>query len=102
MTEKRGKRKVLRGIVTSDKMQKTVTVEVERRFRHPVFKKVVKAKKRYKAHNPDDNARLGDLVEMMETKPLSKEKRWRVTNIIRKARGAEEQKSEKPKDQNTI
>lgn len=90
MEQNRGKRKVLKGVVKSDKMQKTVIVVVERKFRHPVYKKVVRVKKKYKVHSPDNSAHAGDLVEMMETKPLSKEKRWRITRIIQKAKGTVE------------
>lgn len=91
----RGKRKVLTGLVISDKMQKTAIVEVERKYRHPMYKKVVRAKKKYKVHNPDQpglTARMGDFVEIMETRPLSKEKRWRLVKVIRKAKGGEETK----------
>lgn len=87
MEEKRGRRKILTGRVLSDKMQKTVIVEVERKYRHPVYKKVVRARKRYKVHNPDNIAHTDDFVEMMETRPLSKEKRWRLVRVIRKAKG---------------
>lgn len=85
----RGKRKVLKGLVISDKMQKTAIVEVERKYRHPMYKKVVRAKKNYKVHNPDQpglTAHMDDFVEIMETRPLSKEKRWRLVKVIRKAK----------------
>lgn len=81
----RGKRKVLTGLVISDKMQKTAIVEVERKYRHPMYKKVVRAKKKYKVHNPENTAHMDDFVEIMETRPLSKEKRWRLVRIIQKA-----------------
>lgn len=89
MDIERGKRKVRKGRVVSDKMQKTVIVEVERRFRHPLYKKVVRARKKFMAHNPEKpelTAHMGDLVEIMETRPLSKNKRWRVVRIIEKAK----------------
>ncbi len=85
MAADRGKRKVLKGVVVSDKMQKTAVVAVERKFRHPVYKKVVRLRKKYKAHNEENAAHIGDTVEMMETKPMSREKRWRITKIIKKA-----------------
>lgn len=90
MEEKRSKRKVLKGKVISDKMQKTAIVVVERKFRHPTYKKVVREKKKYKVDNPENSARIGDIVEITETRPLSKEKRWRVSKIIQKAKGTEE------------
>lgn len=90
MEEQRGKRKVLKGKIISDKMQKTAIVEVERTFRHPKYKKVVREKKKYKVDNPENTARIGDLVEIMGTRPLSKEKHWRVSKIVQKAKGAEE------------
>ncbi len=86
----RGKRKVLKGRVKSDRMQKTIIVEVERKFRHPLYKKVIKKKENYKVHNPDDVAHIGDFVEIMETRPLSKDKRWRLVRVLEKAKGIEE------------
>lgn len=84
--EKRGYRKVLRGRVVSDKMDKTVVVLVERVFRHPLYKKTVIKSKKYKAHDENNECRVGDIVEIMETRPLSKEKYFRVTRIIEKAK----------------
>lgn len=101
MDIQRGKRKVLKGLVLSDKMQKTVIVKVERRFRHPIYKKVVLKKKKYKVHNPDNKARIGDFIEIIETRPLSKEKNWRLVRIIEKAKGIENQKTEEQKDEKT-
>jgi len=88
MAEKntRGSRKVLRGRVVSDKMDKTVVVLVERVFRHPLYKKTVVRSKKYKAHDENNECRIGDIVEIMETRPLSKEKYFRVTRIIERAR----------------
>lgn len=91
MEMQRGARKVRKGRVTGDKMQKTIIVEVERKYRHPIYKKVLRARKRYKVHNPDNTAHTGDLVEIMETKPLSKEKRWRLVKVIQKAKGIDEE-----------
>ena len=88
MAEKnvRGSRKVLRGRVVSDKMDKTVVVLVERVLRHPLYKKTVVRSKKYKAHDENNECRVGDIVEIMETRPLSKEKYFRVTRIIERAR----------------
>ena len=73
-----------RALVTSDKMDKTVVVEVVRRFRHAKYKKFVKRRLRYSAHDPDNSCSVGDVVTIEETRPLSKSKRWRVSNIIEK------------------
>ncbi|MCS7312392.1 MAG: 30S ribosomal protein S17 [Acidobacteria bacterium] len=92
MTEaqtRRGHRKVLQGIVVSNKMQKTVVVRVDRRFPHPFYKKVVVRSKKYMAHDEHQTCQLGDLVEIMETRPLSRHKRWRVHRILRRAAGYE-------------
>ncbi len=77
-----GKRKVLVGEVVSDKMDKTVVVRVERAFRHPVYGKVVKKHKKFYAHDENNQCRIGDIVKIMETRPLSKLKRWRVVEIL--------------------
>lgn len=82
----RGKRKVLVGKVVSDKMDKTVVVAVERLGRHPLYKKVLKKTTKFKAHDEKNMCRVGDKVEIMETRPLSKGKRWRVVNILEKAK----------------
>jgi small subunit ribosomal protein S17 len=76
-------RRRLTGVVTSDKMMKTVIVEVTSTFRHPLYKKVVHNKKRYKAHD-ELGCSVGDKVEIVESRPLSKEKRWVVQSIIRR------------------
>ena len=73
-------------ILRTDKNEKTVVVKVERRFTHPVMKKVVRMSKRYKAHDENNSCGIGDKVEIMETRPLSKDKRWRLVNIIEKAK----------------
>ncbi len=75
--------KQLTGRVVSDKMQKTVVVAVESRYRHPLYKHTIRATKRYKAHDEADECRAGDTVRIIESRPLSKEKRWRVVEIIR-------------------
>ena len=81
----RGNRKVVTGIVVSDKMDKTVTVQVSRRLRHPRYKKFITLSKKYHAHDDKNECGIGDMVRLMETRPLSRTKRWRVTEIVRKA-----------------
>jgi|TARA_B110001454_G_C12616796_1_gene391143 small subunit ribosomal protein S17 len=75
-------KKIMTGVVVSNKMDKTVVIKVERRFSHPVFKKVVKTTKKYKVHDEKNECLEGDLVRIQETRPLSKEKRWRLLGII--------------------
>ncbi len=77
-----GRRKVLVGEVVSDKMDKTVVVRVERTFRHPVYGKVVKKHKKFYAHDENNECRIGDIVKIRETRPLSKLKRWMVVEIL--------------------
>ena len=77
-------KKTMTGVVVSNKMDKTVVVKVERRFSHPVFKKVVKTTKKYKVHDEKNECLEGDFVRIQETRPLSKEKRWRLLGIISK------------------
>lgn len=78
----RGGRKVRIGVVVSDKMDKTVVFEVERRTQHPLYKRVVKRTKRFKAHDENNQCHVGDKIKVMETRPLSKDKRWRVIEIL--------------------
>lgn len=78
-----GHRKVRQGIVVSDKMDKTVTVQVERLVRHPMYKKYVRQRKKYKAHDPENRCHAGDLVSIMETRPLSRDKHWRVQAVLK-------------------
>ena len=80
------RRKSMIGRVVSDKMDKTVVVAVETRKRHPMYGKVVRSVKRYKAHDENNASHSGDLVRIQETRPLSKEKRWIVTDILERAR----------------
>lgn len=80
----RGQRKVRVGRVVSDKMDKTVVVEVERLTEHPLYGRRIKRTKRYKAHDERNECRVGDLVRIMETRPLSKTKRWRVVEILQR------------------
>jgi len=84
-----GKRKVRTGQVVSDKMDKTVVVAVETLKRHPLYKKAVKRSKKYKAHDEGNACKVGDKVKIVETRPLSKEKRWRVTEIMSRRESAE-------------
>lgn len=81
----RNRRKVQVGRVVSDKMDKTITVAVETYKRHPLYGKRVKYTKKFKAHDENNEAKVGDLVKIMETRPLSKEKRWRLVEIIEKS-----------------
>ncbi|AAF30649.1 30S ribosomal protein S17 [Ureaplasma parvum] len=82
----RSRRKVLEGLVVSDKMQKTVVVSVETKSKHPIYRKLVISHKKYHAHNDNDDAKVGDLVEITETRPLSATKNWRVSKILERAR----------------
>lgn len=82
----RGYRKVRRGYVVSDKMDKTITVEVEDRVKHPLYGKVVRRSSKVKAHDETNQAGIGDLVVIAETRPLSATKRWRLVNIAEKAK----------------
>jgi small subunit ribosomal protein S17 len=79
-------RKVRQGLVVSDKMAKTVVVAIERRVPHPVYGKMVTKTKRLKAHDEENSAKVGDTVRIVETRPLSKDKRWRLLEIIERAR----------------
>jgi small subunit ribosomal protein S17 len=82
----RNSRKTRVGKVVSDKMMKTVVVSIERRVEHPVYGKMVRRTKKLKAHDEQNEAKTGDTVRIMETRPLSKDKRWRVVEIIERAR----------------
>ena len=82
MSEERGRRKTLVGVVVSNKMDKTAVVAVERRHPHPLYRKIIQTTKRYKAHDPNNAASLGDVVRLEETRPLSKEKRWRIVETL--------------------
>lgn len=85
MTE-RNERKTRIGKVVSDKMDKTVVVAVECLVQHPLYKKAVKKTVKFKAHDENNESHIGDTVEIMETRPLSKDKRWRVVEILEKAK----------------
>lgn len=84
----RGRRKGLVGTVVSDKMDKTVVVAVETVHAHPLYGKRIRRTERYKAHDEENACRVGDRVRLMETRPLSKEKRWRVVEIVERAEQA--------------
>ncbi|GMV36276.1 MAG: 30S ribosomal protein S17 [Fimbriimonadales bacterium] len=84
-TQKRGARKVREGTVVSNKMQKTVVVQVERKVRHPLYGKIIRRTGRFKAHD-EQACDVGDYVEIVECRPLSKEKRWRVSRILEKVK----------------
>lgn len=83
--EERGKRKILTGVVSSDKMDKTVVVMVNRLVLHPVYKKYIRKRTKVKAHDEKKQCHVGDKVLLIETRPLSKDKRWRVKEIIERA-----------------
>lgn len=84
--EIRGYRKTRIGIVTSDKMDKTVVVTIKTKVRHPLYGKMVNRTAKFKAHDENNECGIGDTVKIMETRPLSKDKRWRVVEIIEKAK----------------
>ena len=84
--EARNRRKTRVGLVVSDKMEKTVVVAIERRVQHPQYGKMMTRTKRLKAHDEENSAKTGDTVLIMETRPLSKDKRWRVVEIVERAR----------------
>ena len=80
------RRKIRVGTVVSDKMKKTIVVKTERMTRHPLYKKIIKRYAKLKAHDENNSAKIGDKVRIIESRPLSKEKRWRLVEIIEKAK----------------
>ncbi len=84
--EKRNLRKERTGIVVSDKMDKSIVVRIERQFRHPVYGKFVRKTKKFIAHDEKNECNIGDTVRIMETRPLSKNKNWRLVEIIERAK----------------
>ena len=84
--EERNLRKTRVGIVVSDKMDKTITVAIPDNVRHPLYNKIVKKTYKLKAHDEKNDAKIGDTVRVMETRPLSKDKRWRLVEIVEKAK----------------
>lgn len=83
--EERNLRKVMIGTVTSNKMDKTIVVSVETSVKHPIYGKIVKRTYKLKAHDEENKCQIGDKVKVMETRPLSKDKRWRLVEIVEKA-----------------
>ena len=86
MAEARGNRKTRTGVVVSDKMDKTIVVEIRTRVRHPLYGKIMNRTTKLKAHDENNQCGIGDIVRVMETRPLSKDKRWRLVEIIEKAK----------------
>jgi small subunit ribosomal protein S17 len=86
MTQDRNRRKTRVGLVVSDKMDKTIVVAVEDFVRHSLYGKAVKRTKKFKAHDEENQCNIGDKVRIMETRPLSKDKRWRLVNIVEKVK----------------
>ena len=86
MADARNRRKVKVGTVVSDKMDKTVVVAIEDFVRHPLYGKAVKRTKKVKAHDENNECRIGDRIRIMETRPISKQKRWRLVEIVEKAK----------------
>ena len=84
--ENRGYRKTRTGVVVSDKMDKTVVVAIKTKVRHPLYGKMVNRTRKFTAHDEENACGIGDTVRIMETRPLSKDKRWRVAEIIEKAK----------------
>jgi len=82
----RGLRKTRIGVVVSDKMDKTITVEIRNRVKHPLYGKIMNRNEKFKAHDENNEAGIGDTVRIMETRPLSKDKRWRLVEIVEKAK----------------
>lgn len=85
-TEERGMRRTMVGTVVSDKMDKTVVIAVQRRKRHPLYGKTIAMTRKFKAHDEENSCHVGDTVRVVETRPLSREKRWRVVEVIERAR----------------
>ncbi len=86
MSEQRGLRKTREGIVISDKMDKTIVVEVKTRVRHPLYGKIMNQSTKLKVHDENNECGIGDTVSVMETRPLSRSKRWRLVEIVEKAK----------------
>ncbi|NLV57754.1 MAG: 30S ribosomal protein S17 [Clostridiales bacterium] len=86
MSEQRGLRKTREGLVVSDKMDKTIVVEIKTRVRHPLYGKIMNKTNKLKAHDENNECGIGDRVRVMETRPLSRDKRWRLVEILEKAK----------------
>ena len=81
----RGNRKLMVGVVTSDKMDKTIVVKITTKVKHPLYGKFVKRSKKYMVHDQEQQASIGDTVKIMEVRPISKNKRWRLTEVVEKS-----------------
>lgn len=86
MTEERKIRKQRVGVVTSNKMEKSITISVERKLKHPIYGKFVKKSKKFMAHDEANECNIGDIVKITESRPLSKSKRWRLVEIVQRAK----------------
>jgi small subunit ribosomal protein S17 len=86
MAEQRGIRKTRVGVVVSDKMDKTIVVAIRTRVKHPLYGKIMNRTEKFKAHDEENSCGIGDTVRIMETRPLSKDKRWRLVEIVEKAK----------------
>ena len=86
MAEQRGLRKTRVGVVVSDKMDKTIVVEIRTRVKHPLYGKIMNRTEKFKAHDEKNECGIGDTVRIMETRPLSKDKRWRLVEIVERAK----------------
>lgn len=84
--ERKVNKKEITGVVTSNKMQKTITVSVTRRLRHPIYGKLVKKTKKFLAHDENQVCNIGDIVKIIESRPLSRRKRWKLVDVIEKAK----------------
>ncbi|MET9488565.1 MULTISPECIES: 30S ribosomal protein S17 [unclassified Nocardia] len=84
--EERGQRKIRKGYVVSDKMTKTIVVELENRVKHKLYGKIIRTTSKVKAHDENESANVGDLVQLMETRPLSATKRWRLVEVLERAK----------------
>ncbi len=86
MSEERALRKTRIGVVVSDKMEKTIVVEIRTRVKHPLYGKIMNRTKKFKVHDEQNDAHIGDTVKIMETRPLSKDKRWRLIEVMERAK----------------
>ncbi|MCL2695790.1 MAG: 30S ribosomal protein S17 [Clostridiales bacterium] len=84
--EQRGNRKTRVGVVSSDKMEKTIVVTISNKVRHPLYGKMINHTKKFKVHDEENQCGIGDTVKIMETRPISKDKRWRLVEIVEKAK----------------
>ena len=87
MSEQRGIRKTQVGVVVSDKMDKTIVVAVRTRVKHPLYGKIMNRTTKFKAHDENNQCRIGDIVKIMETRPLSRDKQWRVVEVVEATKG---------------